>query len=85
MSARRTGPFVFRVSDSGMGFETEQGERLFDRFYRTSEAEQSADGGGLGLSIVKAVAEQYGGTVRAESSGPGRGSTFGVRLPHNRE
>jgi len=83
--SQEDGAIVFRVSDSGMGFETEQGERLFDRFYRTSEAEQSADGGGLGLSIVKAVAEQYGGTVRAESSGPGRGSTFGVRLPHNQE
>ncbi len=83
--SQEDGAVVFRVSDSGMGFEAEQGERLFDRFYRTSEAEQSADGGGLGLSIVKAVAEQYGGTVRAESPGPGRGSTFGVRLPHNQE
>ena len=72
---------VFRVSDSGMGFDPDRSERLFDRFYRSSAAEQNADGGGLGLSIVKAVVEQYGGTVRAESQGSGQGSRFEVRLP----
>ena len=76
---------VFRVSDSGMGFAPEQSERLFDRFYRSSGAEQSADGGGLGLSIVNAVVEQYKGTVQAESPGSGQGSTFDVRLPRHRE
>ena len=78
------GTVVFRVSDSGMGFPSEQSERLFDRFYRSNDAEQSADGGGLGLSIVKALAEQYGGTVRAESPGLGHGSTFEVHLPRHR-
>lgn len=82
---RADGAIVFRVSDSGMGFEPEQSGRLFDRFYRGNEAEQSADGGGLGLSIVKAVAERHGGTVRAESPGSGQGSTFDVRLPRHRE
>jgi signal transduction histidine kinase len=76
---------VVRVSDSGMGFDPERSERLFDRFYRSNDAEQSADGGGLGLSIVKAVVKQYGGTVRAESRGSGQGSTFDVRLPRDRE
>ena len=75
---------VFRVSDSGMGFDPDRSERLFDRFYRSSAAEQNADGGGLGLSIVKAVVEQYGGTVRAESQGSGQGSRFEVRLPQHR-
>ncbi|WP_146032053.1 ATP-binding protein, partial [Salinibacter ruber] len=59
--------------------------RLFDRFYRSNDAEQSADGGGLGLSIVKAVAERYEGTVQAESPGSSQGSTFYVRLPRDRE
>ena len=76
---------VVRVSDSGMGFDTEQAERLFDRFYRSKDAEQSTDGGGLGLSIVKAVVERHGGTVQAESAGSGQGSTFDVRLPRHRE
>ncbi len=79
------GAVVVRVSDSGMGFDPDQSERLFDRFYRSSGAEQSADGGGLGLSIVKAIVERYGGTVRAESPGSSQGSTFHVRLPQDRE
>ena len=79
------GAVVFRVSDSGIGFAPEQSERLFDRFYRTSDAERNADGGGLGLSIVKAVVEQYGGTIQAESPGSGQGSTFEVRLPRHRK
>lgn len=82
---QENGAVVFRVSDSGIGFDPERSERLFDRFYRSNGAEQSADGGGLGLSIVKAVVKQYGGTVRAESPGPGHGSTFEVHLPRNRE
>lgn len=72
---------VLRVSDSGIGFEAEDADRLFGRFYRTGAAEQHADGGGLGLPIVKAVAERYGGTVSARSPGPNEGSTFEVRFP----
>ncbi len=79
------GAVVVRVSDSGMGFDPEKSGRLFDRFYRSNDAEQSADGGGLGLSIVKAIVERYGGTVRAESPGSSQGSTFDVRLPRDRE
>ena len=79
------GAVVVRVSDSGMGFDPEKSGRLFDRFYRSNDAEQSADGGGLGLSIVKAVVERYEGTVQAESPGSSQGSTFYVRLPRDRE
>ncbi len=79
------GAVVVRVSDSGMGFDPEKSGRLFDRFYRSNDAEQSADGGGLGLSIVKAVVERYEGTVQAESPGSSQGSTFYVRLPRDLE
>jgi len=72
---------VLRVSDSGIGFDAEAADQLFERFYRTGAAEQQADGGGLGLPIVKAIAESYGGTARARSSGQEEGSTFEVRLP----
>ncbi|MCS3676259.1 signal transduction histidine kinase [Salinibacter ruber] len=72
---------VLRVSDSGIGFDTEAADRIFERFYRTGPAEQQAEGGGLGLPIVKAIAESYGGTVTAWSSGQGEGSTFEVRVP----
>ena len=72
---------LLRVSDSGGGFHGENAERLFERFYRTGETEQHADGGGLGLPIVKAIAESYGGTVTAWNSGQEKGSTFEVRVP----
>ncbi len=72
---------ILRVSDSGIGFDPEDAERLFDRFHRTSAAEQRAEGGGLGLPIVHAIAERYGGTVLARSPGREAGSTFEVRFP----
>lgn len=70
-----------RVSDSGIGFAAEDADRLFERFYRTGSAEQHADGGGLGLPIVEAIAESYEGTVTAESPGLDKGCTFEVRFP----
>jgi len=72
---------VLRVSDSGIGFDAADTDRFFERFYRTGAAEEYADGGGLGLSIVNAIAHSYGGTVTAQSSGPNTGSTFEVRFP----
>jgi len=78
---RDGGEGVLRVSDSGIGFDPEDAGRLFDRFYRTSAAEQQANGGGLGLPIVNAIAESYGGTVSAHSPGREAGSTFEVRIP----
>lgn len=75
------GTVVLRVQDDGMGFDPEQARRLFDRFYRTEHADTEASGSGLGLSIVKAIAEGYGGTVTAQSEGVGKGSTFEVQFP----
>jgi signal transduction histidine kinase len=72
---------VLRVKDDGVGFAPSEAHRLFDRFYRSAHAEAEAAGSGLGLSIVQAIAEGYGGEVMAESDGAGTGSTFTVRLP----
>jgi signal transduction histidine kinase len=70
------------VSDSGVGFNSEQAEHLFDRFYRADVPEvQARSGSGLGLAIVKAIVSVYGGRVAASSEGKGRGSTFLVELP----
>ena len=70
------------VSDTGPGFDPETASHLFDRFYRAdTPAVQAQSGSGLGLSIVQTVVEAYGGSVAAQSAGPGRGSTFAVRLP----
>ncbi|WP_198598590.1 HAMP domain-containing sensor histidine kinase [Salinibacter altiplanensis] len=79
--AEESGDVVLRVSDSGIGFGEKDADRLFERFYRTDPAEQHADGGGLGLPIVQAIAESYGGTATAWSSGRKEGSTFEGRFP----
>jgi PAS domain S-box-containing protein len=68
-----------RVRDDGRGIEAGLLGRLFEPFV---QGERGAMGGlGLGLALVKSVAELHGGTVRAESDGPGRGSEFVVSLP----
>lgn len=72
------------VEDTGIGFETGQGERLFDRFYRSNRQEvRKQSGSGLGLSLVKSIVEMHGGTVSAYSEGPGQGSRFTIHLPVN--
>lgn len=69
------------VKDSGVGFTKETGDRLFDRFYRSDDAQvQSEKGSGLGLSLVRAIITYYGGSITAESEGHGKGSRFTVYL-----
>lgn len=72
------GQAVVRVEDSGIGISPDDLPILFQRFHRGRNA-AGYPGSGLGLSIVKAVAERHGGTVSAESSGEGAG--FTLRLP----
>lgn len=70
------------VTDTGEGIEASHLRHVFERFYRADTARDRARGGsGIGLAIVKALTEAHGGTVGAESAGPGRGSTFTVDLP----
>ena len=71
----------FRVIDNGIGIPAEAAAHVFDRFYRVDKARSRAEGGsGLGLPIVKWVAEAHQGTVRLQSH-PGQGSEFVVELP----
>jgi two-component system phosphate regulon sensor histidine kinase PhoR len=75
------GNAVLEVSDSGIGIEPQDKERVFERFYRVDKARSRALGGtGLGLSIVKHMALAHNGEVGLESS-PGQGSDFWVQLP----
>jgi two-component system sensor histidine kinase MprB len=67
------------VCDRGPGIRPEHLPHVFDRFYRAPEA-RSAPGSGLGLSIVRQVAETHGGSVTA-SSRPGGGMRFTLTLP----
>lgn len=77
----REGIVEIAVSDQGIGIAEADLDRVFERFYRTDQARSRQTGGsGLGLSIVKHVAENHGGGVRVWSR-PGRGSTFTIRLP----
>jgi heavy metal sensor kinase len=70
-----------RVSDTGIGIAPTDAARIFERFYRAGEARSRQDGGfGLGLAIVRWIAESHHGTVECASQ-LGRGSTFTVTLP----
>ncbi len=68
----------FSVQDTGEGIPPEYLPRLFDRFFRIPGGKGGS--AGLGLSIVKDVAEAHGGTVGVESV-PGQGSTFWLTVP----
>jgi two-component system phosphate regulon sensor histidine kinase PhoR len=70
-----------QVEDSGIGIPAADLPRIFDEFFRASNArERRTDGTGLGLAIVNAVAVQHGGSVQVESE-VGRGTRFTVELP----
>jgi signal transduction histidine kinase len=73
---------VISVRDEGAGLSQEDLGRLFGRFQRLSAKPTAGESStGLGLSIAKRIVELHGGTISAQSPGPGRGSTFTMRLP----
>ncbi len=75
---REDGEAVIEVSDDGPGVAPGDRERIFDRFYRAADR-RTTPGVGLGLSIARATAERWGGSLRLLPSEPG--STFEIRLP----
>ena len=73
---------TIKVSDRGAGVPISELRQIFKRFYRIPGTMTSRiKGAGLGLFIVRTVVARHGGTVFAESDGPGHGSTFTVQLP----
>jgi PAS domain S-box-containing protein len=70
------------VSDTGQGIDPGFLPHMFERFQQGDAGPSRAHGGlGLGLAIVRHIVEAHGGTVHAESPGPGRGAVFTVKLP----
>ncbi|MGK5025463.1 PAS domain S-box protein [Janthinobacterium sp. RB2R34] len=73
---------VVEVRDSGMGIPTADLPTVFEMFTQVGQNMGRAQGGlGIGLSLVRRLAELHGGSVSAASAGAGMGSTFTVRLP----
>jgi signal transduction histidine kinase len=73
---------VLRVQDQGVGIPADDVKRIFKRFYRvTHRSLAHVKGTGLGLFIVKAIAQKHGGKVFAESEGEGHGTTIVLELP----
>ncbi|MFI5362445.1 MAG: sensor histidine kinase [Elusimicrobiota bacterium] len=65
------------VADEGAGISAEDLERIFEPFFTTKKG----DGSGLGLSAALRIAAKHGGSIEAESPGPGRGSRFTLLIP----
>ena len=73
---------VLTVSDSGVGIAPDLLPHVFDVFVQASTTLDRSQGGlGIGLALVRRLVELHGGSVSAESPGPGAGSTFVIRLP----
>jgi signal transduction histidine kinase/ActR/RegA family two-component response regulator len=76
------GDAVVEVSDRGVGIQADVLPHVFDMFVQGNhDTQQVNEGLGIGLSLVRRLVEQHGGSVDARSDGPGHGSTFVVRLP----
>lgn len=76
---------IVRVEDTGIGIAPEALPRIFELFTQESRARDIAPGGlGVGLAMVRQIAELHGGVAQARSAGTGKGSEFSLRLPLRR-
>jgi signal transduction histidine kinase len=81
-SAREGNEVVVRVRDTGIGMSPEMLKRAFDLFVQGDQASDRSQGGlGIGLSLVRRLVKLHGGTIIAQSDGPGKGAEFVIRLP----
>jgi two-component system phosphate regulon sensor histidine kinase PhoR len=79
--SRVPGGVALAVRDRGPGISREEQQRIFERFYRATDARaRNVRGSGIGLSLVKHIAEAHGGRVDVASA-PGQGATFTVFVP----
>ncbi len=81
-AGREGGQAVVRVRDNGIGIRPEMRRHIFEMFTQADRVEgRVSEGLGMGLPLVKSLAELHGGSVEVHSEGPGLGSEFVVRLP----
>jgi PAS domain S-box-containing protein len=71
------------VKDTGIGIAPDMLRRVFELFAQADTSLDRAEGGlGIGLTLAERLTNMHGGTLEAQSAGPGQGSTFVIRLPH---
>jgi len=83
LAERQRDGVMVAVRDDGAGIAANHLPHLFDRFYRADAARSSTESTGLGLAVVRSIAELHGGRAEVESS-PGKGSTFTLHFPQPR-
>lgn len=83
LDVHRQGETVeFQVTDNGVGFVADEGERLFEMFHQSESAKNRAQGGlGIGLALTRHLVELHDGRIEAHSDGAGCGASFTVALP----
>lgn len=82
VAARNGDEVAVTVSDTGIGMSPEVLSTVFDMFAQGSSRDRPAKQGlGIGLTLARSLAELHGGSLTAESDGPGKGSRFTVRMP----
>ncbi|MFN0065144.1 MAG: ATP-binding protein [Chlamydiales bacterium] len=82
---RKPKEFIVTIADQGQGIPAEDLDRIFERFFAVDKSHsRSLGGSGLGLSIVERIVEKHGGKIEVEST-LGKGTTFWVTLPVERE
>ena len=75
------GTIKISIEDRGIGIADREKKKIFEPFYRAKDVvDAQIHGNGLGLSLVKEIAEAHGGTVTVVSA-PGKGSKFTIELP----
>jgi signal transduction histidine kinase len=80
-NAGHGGHAIISVSDSGYGIPAPLLPHIFEEFIRDERVKKQVLGTGLGLYIARKIAEAHNGTIQAESTGEGKGSTFHVTIP----
>ena len=81
-ATRQADGLCLAVRDTGIGIAADRLAGIFAMFSQVENSLNRAQGGlGIGLALVRQLVELHGGSVQADSEGPGRGSTFTIRLP----